>query len=72
MIETIIDGYFTKTQCERIKAKMQGKTFFNFDISYSNVSGNCKLIIRSHNENYTAEELKEMFIYCCIGELGVN
>ena len=72
MIETIIDGYFTKTQCERIKAKMQGKTFFNFDISYSNVSGNCKLIIRSKNENYTAEELKEMFIYCCIAELGMS
>ena len=70
MIETFIDGYFSKEQCEAIKAKMQGKTFFNFDISYSNEAGNCTLIVRSNNTNYTPEELKDMFIYACISELA--
>lgn len=70
MIETFIDGYFSKEQCEAIKVKMKGKTFFNFDISYSNKAGNCTLIVRSNNTNYTPEELKDMFIYACISELA--
>lgn len=70
MIETIIDGYFLESQCLKIKEKMQGKSFLNFDIAYSNQAGNCKLIVRSKNSNYSEIELKEMFIYCCISELA--
>lgn len=71
MFETHIDGYFDEKQCKAIKAKMQGKTFFNFDISYSNQAGNCTLIVRSDNTNdYTPQDLKEMFIYACISELA--
>ena len=71
MLQTYIDGYFTEKECQAIKAKMQGKTFFNFEISYSNLGGNCNLIVSSNNENgYTRHELKEMFIYACMAELA--
>lgn len=70
MIQTIIDGYFTKNQAEKIKEKMQGKTFFNFNIEIANCAGNCTLIVESNNTNYTDDELKEMFYFCCLGELA--
>ena len=70
MIETIIYGYFTKDQCEQIIKKMQGKSFFDFKISYSNNAGDCTLIVKSNMTGYTSQELKDMFIYCCIGELA--
>lgn len=71
MLQTTIDGYFTQKDCEKIKAKMQGKTFFNFDISYSNCAGNCTLIIESDTQFYlNPQQLKDMFIYACILELA--
>lgn len=70
MIETIIDGYFTQYQCEQIIKKMQGKSFLRFEISYSNNAGDCTLIVRSNTPGYMPQELKNMFIYCCIGELA--
>ena len=72
MLQCIIDGYFTEKECKAIKEKMQGKTYFNFDISYSNFAGNCKLIVESDTpHDYTPQDLKEMFIYACIGELAI-
>lgn len=73
MLSVILDdlGYFTENQCKRIKEKMQGKTFFNFDISYSNQAGNCILIINSDNTNdYTPQDLKEMFLHYCLSQLA--
>lgn len=70
MIETIIYGYFTQDQCEQIIKKMQGKSFFGFEISYSNNASNCTLIVRSNTPGYTSQELKDMFVYCCISELA--
>lgn len=70
MIETIIYGYFTQDQCEQIIKKMQGKSFFGFEVSYSNNASNCTLIVRSNTPGYTSQELKDMFVYCCISELA--
>ena len=70
MVETIIYGYFTKDQCEQIIKKMQGKSFLRFEISYSNNAGDCTLIVRSNTHGYTSQELKDMFVYCCISELA--
>ena len=72
MIETIIYGYFTKEQCEQIIKKMQGKSLLRFEISYSNNAGDCTLIVRSNTPGYTSQELKKIFIYCCISELANN
>lgn len=49
---------------------MQGKSFLDFKISYSNNAGNCTLIVRSDNPGYTSQELKNMFVYCCISALA--
>lgn len=71
MIEVMIgESYYTERQCKKVKEKLQGKTFFDFDITYSNDAGNCSLIVRSNITGYTPEELKEMFIFCCISELA--
>ena len=70
MIQTIIDGHFTKNQAEKIKAKLQGKTYFNFDIEIGNQAGNCTLVVKSNNTEYTPDELKAMFYFCCLGELA--
>lgn len=71
MIQAIIDGYYSEKECKAIKEVMQDKTFFNFDIAYSNCAGNCILVVKSDNQNgYTPQELKEMFIYACISELA--
>lgn len=61
-------GCFTKSACERIKQKMQGKTFMNFDIGYGNFSGNCTLIIRT---DYDAEpeEIKNFFLNCALNQI---
>lgn len=71
MLQTYLEGYYSEKECKAIQKVMQGKTFFNFDIAYSNQAGNCTLIIKSDNTNdYTPQELKEMFIYACISELA--
>lgn len=33
-------GFFTKDSCERIKKAMDGRTFMNFKVEYSNCAGN--------------------------------
>lgn len=62
-------GYFCKSQCEAIKEAMQGATFMNFDISYSNCAGNCTLIIETDYEA-TEQEIKNFFIACALGKLA--
>lgn len=61
-------GYFTKSSCEKIKKKMQGKTYMNFDVGYSNFAGNCTLIIKT---DYEAEpkKIKNFFLYCALNQL---
>lgn len=61
-------GYFTKSACEKIKEKMQGKTYMNFEITYSNFAGNCTLIIQT---DYEAEprEIKNFFLNCALNQL---
>ena len=61
-------GYFTKSACEKIKDKMQGKTYMNFDITYGNFAGNCTLIIRT---DYDAEpqKIKIFFLNCALNQI---
>ena len=70
IISCQIEGFFSKSQCERIKEIMQGKTFYNFNIQYGGCCGNNTLLVSSEIEGHTAEELKEMFIYSCLTELA--
>lgn len=58
-------GYFTEGDCEEIKKKMQGKTYMNFDITYSNFAGNCILIIRTDYEE-EPQKIKNFFLNCAL------
>jgi len=60
-------GYFTKGECEIVKDIMDGASYMDFRVAYSNYAGNCTLIIKT---DYDApeEEIKRFFISCLIGE----
>lgn len=71
MITCEINGLFSKKQCEKIKEKMQGKTFLKFDIQYGGYGEqNQTISVCSNNDEYSPEELKEVFIYFCLTELA--
>lgn len=62
-------GFFTKDICERIKKAMDGRTFMNFKISWSNCAGNCTLIVAT-DYNDTEEHIKQFFLFAALSELG--
>ena len=59
-------GYFDESTCKAIKEEMDGKTFMNFNVTYSNCAGNCTLIIETDYED-TEAEIKAMFLNCALG-----
>lgn len=61
-------GYFTVNECEAIKAALQGKSYMNFDVSWSNFTNNCTLIIGTDYEA-EPEEIKNFFLNVALGEL---
>jgi len=62
MIKYQIEGYFSTRQCGKIKEKLQGKTYMNFNIECGGVAGNNEIVVTS-NYDGTNEDLKEMFIH---------
>lgn len=62
-------GYFTVSQCEKLKEKLDGKTFMNFKIGYSNQAGNCTLIISTDYQE-TEQEIKAFFLSCVVSSLA--
>lgn len=63
MKEYIFDelGYFTVSVCEQLKKLMDGKTFMNFKVGYSNQAGNCTLIVETDYDD-TEENIKGHFL----------
>lgn len=74
---TTIEGYFTEDQANKIRERMQGKTYLNFNVDYSNQNGNCKLIVSTdyyeENDYNTKEEFEQVlhddFIYFALQEM---
>lgn len=71
MITAIFDnlGYFTENECIAIKDECDGKTYMDFNIAWSNMAGNCTLIV----ESFVAEnqkELESMFLHYLISKLS--
>lgn len=62
-------GYFAESQCKRIKAALDGKTFMNFEVKWSNCAGNCTLIICTNYEG-TEREIKNFFLNMALGQIG--
>ncbi len=61
-------GHFTKSDCEAIKAHLQGKTLYRFNVSWSSSAGNCILCVSTDYEGATEKEVKEMFLHCALSE----
>lgn len=61
-------GFFTKSTCEKIKSKMQGKTYMSFEVDYSNFAGNCTLIVRT-DYDAAPQEIKNFFLNCALNQL---
>ena len=64
-----IDGYFNNKQCERIKEKVQGKTYLNFNVEYGGIAGNNTMIITSNIEGCSDKELETMFIFYALNQI---
>ena len=62
-------GYFTEKECENIKNALDGKTYMNFSITWSNCAGNCTLIVRTDYED-TEENIKRFFFHVALSELA--
>lgn len=62
-------GFFSPMTCEKIKKAMDGRTYMNFHISWSNCAGNCTLIVATDYED-TEEHIKQFFLYAALCEIG--
>lgn len=58
-------GYFTESSVEKIKQKLDGKSFMSFKVLYSNCCGNCFLGVATDYEG-TEQEIKNFFIGCAL------
>lgn len=58
-------GYFTERECQALKNCLQGFSYMDFDIKWSNYVGNCTLIVAT---DYEAEEkeIKDFFLHCAL------
>lgn len=65
-------GYHSKSQLEKIRDLMQGKSYMHFDVSVGCAGGtaNCILGVSTDHEDVTQEELKEFFTWGLINELA--
>lgn len=61
-------GYFGESECQKIKEKLEGKTYMNFHISWSNCCGNCTLIVGTECDE-TVEEIRTMFLHVALVNL---
>ena len=64
-------GYMTTTQCKNIKKVMDGKTYMNFEVIYSNFAGNCTLGCRT-NYDASESEIKNFFLASLIANMAMN
>lgn len=68
--EVIFAGYFPKEICEKLKEKLSGQTYMQFEISYSDYCGNCNLCVSTRRQRTSKKELKEHFIFHALWKLA--
>lgn len=59
-------GYLSARDCESLATALNGKSFMDFKVSYSNYAGNCTLIVavdETTAEQYTEAEIRSMFMH---------
>lgn len=63
-------GYFAERDCKAFKNALEGSTFMNFHISWSNWAGNCTLIVRTDYEETTEDDMKNFFLFAALNKLS--
>ena len=58
-------GYFTEGTCLKLHEKLEGKTYMRFHITWSNLAGNCVLIVETNYKD-TAKHIKQFFLACAL------
>ena len=61
-------GYFTKETVENIKKNLDGATYMNFKVIYSNCCGNYTLGVSTDYEE-SEQEIKNFFLACALTHL---
>ena len=59
-------GYLSVRDCEALATALNGKSFMDFKVSYSNLAGNCTLIVTVYDttaEQYSEAEIRSMFLH---------
>lgn len=59
---------FSEKDCKNIKKMMDGSTFYNYVVGWSNWAGNCSLIVKADCCKQDKEESKGMFLYAAISK----
>jgi aldehyde:ferredoxin oxidoreductase len=62
-------GYFSATECEKIKKIMDGRTFMDFEVIYSNCAGNCTIGCKT-SYDATETEIRNFFLGALIGNMA--
>ena len=72
MREYVFDelGYFSADDCKALATALDGKTFMNFKVCFSNYAGNCTIIVEADASEYTEADVKTMFMYVALTTLA--
>ena len=65
-----LNGNYSKAAAEQIKEIMQGESFYNFNIEYSNFAGNCNIIVSTNRPKTTKKELTDMFYFMAMNKVA--
>jgi hypothetical protein len=64
-----LPGCYSTDTAKRIKEKLEGKTFFNFQVEFGGIAHNNQIIIMSDAEGYADQDLAEMAIFYAFNEI---
>lgn len=59
----------SKEQAEKIANKLNGKTYFDFIVSYGICAGNYPVSVSTEYKNCDIEEFRQMVLFCLACEL---
>ena len=63
-------GYLSAQDCDALATALNGKSFMNFQVRYSNYAGNCTLIVEADADDYTEAEIRSMFMHVAFTTLA--
>lgn len=63
-------GNLTEQDCKAIKEIMDGKSYYCFEVSWSNYAGNCQLIVKTAKPNAEKEAVRTLFLHCLASEFA--